>query len=1286
MTIEKKIAHLVEKDFPAYYRDEGPIFVEFVKTYYEWLESQNQVNYHARNILDYKDIDTTVDDFIVYFKQKYLPDIQFDTATDVQQLVKHTLDLYRSKGTDRAIDLFFRLVYGKPAEIYYPAKDIFRLSDGKWIKPVYLEITSSPNNRVFINQQIVGLTSGATAFVERVIRRKIFSKWAEIMFISSVNGNFQTGEKITIDGNYQQDNPTILGSLNTLQIISGGQNFDVGDIVTLQSDNGVQGKGRVASITDYTGLVDFILIDGGWGYSANAEIYVSDKVLTISDSDANANSSTPYPVFDTITQPLANIQYDSANSTFPVGTTLYSYYSNNSLAGVGYVIESSNSSATNGTIKVSIGNGYFGVVAEPNINATANAVVSMYSKAVIGMQFLGNYAGTVNVVIGHRNVQGTSTVFDTDLYTRVPAYTGTVAMNTTSNVVIGTSTNFDKDCFTPTANLSGTVYINATSTAVLGTNSALTSFVANDYITVYTNSTFWQSRQVNSVINSTMLYVKNLFTFTNSAAAYNKGIMNPYINVNANTTRPQGRELVSVTNSTYLTVASLFSLGNSGVTYSNCYMKEYVSFGNSSHREILAVNNVVNSTVLWLKWPTEFTNSAAIVGSIGPSNTMFYVPFANVAGNAAFTANTMTVTGTGTDFTQFANGDLITLWANATTYDMKTIKQVVNATSLILSNVSPFTNATGKVANVIANSSYYYGKQMVLYGNSSTQLMVTINNVVNDSYLTVSSAIPFSNGAMKFANTKVGTKFFKAGNSAVGNSGVYSDISATAKVIGTKANVNFIVLNNSIRFANDTIVYQTNSTGFEVANARIISTSFTGTNTYLVVNGVYGVFKDNSILNSRNDAGTLLTANGTLANIQYQVGVVDVVNQFITNDNNFIYTSSNTNGIVTRVSKQNVKAGFSLNANSLTNQETVTFYDDMIKDYVSVFLNAETFKPYGVNVSSNLAISNIDTIISDALTNTAITLGQIDQLIAINPGTEYDTAPVVLVYEPKVAVANLRDYVLQIANSAGLFSDGEVLLQGGATVGIVRYANSTEIGVKRIRYAENFNKAIKIEGLASGANATILEIFSDPTTDLLGMNADIEANVVAVSGSVVNIEVVDSGIGYVDNETLSFVSADGSRSGLAVAKLEKQGTAEGYYASKGGFLSADKKIFDGNYYQEYSYEVRSPIVLDKYASMLKNVLHIAGTKFFASVVTPTYGDIKVNLNQYYQGISGRFKANSVNGNSILRTTNTSFVRVGDILNSSFVSNASILTINSSAIVMNKNANSTLNNSVVTYTR
>ena len=75
------ISNLVENQFPAFYQEEGPNFIAFVKAYYEWLEEQQTLAngtivdnalYDARNIVKLRDIDTTLDQFFTHFINKYL--------------------------------------------------------------------------------------------------------------------------------------------------------------------------------------------------------------------------------------------------------------------------------------------------------------------------------------------------------------------------------------------------------------------------------------------------------------------------------------------------------------------------------------------------------------------------------------------------------------------------------------------------------------------------------------------------------------------------------------------------------------------------------------------------------------------------------------------------------------------------------------------------------------------------------------------------------------------------------------------------------------------------------------------------------------------------------------------------------------------------------------------------------------------------------------------------------------------------------------------------------------
>jgi len=102
-TIEKFISPLVEKQFPAFYRSEGPNFVAFIRAYYEWLEQEGNIANKSRSLLEYADIDDTEAEFIRYFRNTYMNAIPATIAADQRLLLKHILDLYRTKGTPRAV-------------------------------------------------------------------------------------------------------------------------------------------------------------------------------------------------------------------------------------------------------------------------------------------------------------------------------------------------------------------------------------------------------------------------------------------------------------------------------------------------------------------------------------------------------------------------------------------------------------------------------------------------------------------------------------------------------------------------------------------------------------------------------------------------------------------------------------------------------------------------------------------------------------------------------------------------------------------------------------------------------------------------------------------------------------------------------------------------------------------------------------------------------------------------------------------------------------------------------
>ena len=377
----KTVSQLVENQFPSFYKEDGPGFVAFVKAYYEFLETTDKYTYKEnRELFNSNDIDDTLSEFLVHFKEKYLADFPFITATDKRFMIKHITDYYQSKGSKQSLELLMRLLYNEEVDIYIPAEDILKPSDSEWYTPIYIEVGKSPRTRGFVNKQITGTVSGATAFVEGIVTKRVDGKFIDVVYLSSVRGNFRTNERVTDDG-VVKDAPKIIGSLTSLTVELGGRNNVIGDIFDVVTTQGRQGKVRINGIENNTGKVDFAIVEGGYGYtnSTSSEtatsVYVSDAILYTNNSTATkeylvtksgTNIVTKSGLYLTIRpQPLSFIKFEpvvqrietlrlynatNVNSIAVLGDYLVGYSGAGSLVANGYIISIANTDSSGNTV------------------------------------------------------------------------------------------------------------------------------------------------------------------------------------------------------------------------------------------------------------------------------------------------------------------------------------------------------------------------------------------------------------------------------------------------------------------------------------------------------------------------------------------------------------------------------------------------------------------------------------------------------------------------------------------------------------------------------------------------------------------------------------------------------------------------------------------------------------------------------------------------------------------------------------------------------------------------
>lgn len=306
MAIDKLISFHIEKQFPAIYREDGAELVQFVKEYYKFLETNtNQSLYNGRRIYEYRDIDTTLERMLLFFKNKYLSDLSFNDTT-VRIIIKNILGLYRRKGTKDGLELFFQLFYDETIKVYNPSRDMLRPSDSEWKKGRYLQMF--PNDGVFtstrndleysyqdiVGKNIIGEASKAQAVVDKINIIILNNSVIPIVFINDITGDFIGLEGIVsvIDGIPVRFG-IIDGSLSAIDVdtkFKGTLNNNIGDIVTFNSvSESIGARGLVTAVTEeFTGIVEYNILDGGWGYStASTKLLASNQVIFMDNTDLN---------------------------------------------------------------------------------------------------------------------------------------------------------------------------------------------------------------------------------------------------------------------------------------------------------------------------------------------------------------------------------------------------------------------------------------------------------------------------------------------------------------------------------------------------------------------------------------------------------------------------------------------------------------------------------------------------------------------------------------------------------------------------------------------------------------------------------------------------------------------------------------------------------------------------------------------------------------------------------------------------------------------------------------
>lgn len=308
MTINLK--SVVSKQIPEFIRADYPLFVEFIEAYYEFLNTRTFTSgsstykggYQQRNLNELRDLDTTLDEFLQYFKNEL--DIFGDNYQFIDRafFLRKAKQVFTSKGTEASYKLLFKLLYDKDAQITYPWDQVLKASDGKWQQEmsIFVDISAGNANNLVGNRiNLNGTNLVIRVFVTRVehYRDNIYQLYID----KNYYGTIQTGYTINDNGVVGSIIPTTV----KYEILNKGIGFKVGsffETTTISEGNAITQKLKVTSVDANGGITGLTTIQFGAGYSLdfystkNVSDAIYDSSLTV-DKNSTRQFSIPNDTF-----------------------------------------------------------------------------------------------------------------------------------------------------------------------------------------------------------------------------------------------------------------------------------------------------------------------------------------------------------------------------------------------------------------------------------------------------------------------------------------------------------------------------------------------------------------------------------------------------------------------------------------------------------------------------------------------------------------------------------------------------------------------------------------------------------------------------------------------------------------------------------------------------------------------------------------------------------------------------------------------------------------------------
>lgn len=291
MITRPNISSIVASQVPDFVREDYPTFIAFLEAYYDFLETQTRVD-----LKSVRDLDTTLDSFIKYFKAEIGFNIPY-TVVNERFLMKHIKDLYLAKGSEASYKLLFRLLFNKDIEMSYPGRQMLRASDGKWEQEtsIFCEVEYGDVQQLLnLTVDVITVNKTIKVLVERVSPVMVLVDGAETYSTNTYEllinrkyfGSLSVGDTVSLGTTFIGK---IVPTTSTVKVQQRGVGFKVGQLVPIQTDTGYGSIVKILSVDLEGGIKSAQLIKYGIGYD-------TDIIKTVVAKVADNTFLPPYSV------------------------------------------------------------------------------------------------------------------------------------------------------------------------------------------------------------------------------------------------------------------------------------------------------------------------------------------------------------------------------------------------------------------------------------------------------------------------------------------------------------------------------------------------------------------------------------------------------------------------------------------------------------------------------------------------------------------------------------------------------------------------------------------------------------------------------------------------------------------------------------------------------------------------------------------------------------------------------------------------------------------------------